>query len=81
MELCQHDEFYKQREKQFTIKGNSKTGKLLVGMSIEERDKAACMIVTLVRIVIVSKVGVAYSLSKQAIQIMNCVDRLYSSIN
>ena len=41
MELCQHDEFYKQHEKQFTIKGNSKTGKLLVGMSIEERQ--GCM--------------------------------------
>ena len=35
------DEFYKWCEEQFTIEGNSKTGKLLVGVSIKEQQ--GCM--------------------------------------
>ena len=38
------DEFYKWCEEQFTIEGNSKTGKLMIGVSIKEEEGNGCML-------------------------------------
>ena len=38
------DEFYKWCEEQFKIVGNSKTGKLMVGVSIKEQQNTGCML-------------------------------------
>ena len=38
------DEFYKWCEEQFKIIGNSKTGKLMVGVSIKEQEEGGCKI-------------------------------------
>jgi hypothetical protein len=38
------DEFYKWCEEQFRIEGNSKTGKMMVGVSIKEQQQTGCML-------------------------------------